>query len=288
MNGLEDRLTNDLAELADAAEFRPEGAAAIANSVRRRRQNRRLRQLVLVAAVGAVLGGFAARQLTDDEDISTEDDPSPTTVTIAPTTTLPRTTVTTDPKTETTTSTTAAAPPVEDQVALTGDGLGSVLFGDDYDTVVAAVEAQFGPAQSAGAIVPMDYPCGGGDCLPEFYAECTSQGPNRFERVVVWADLRLTFRGPDPESLVFKSWTAGTASQVRTPEGVHVTALPEVWQETYGDRVSFEYVQDTQGVSHVERIDLELRGTITGFFGFGPTESMASLSAGVFCDPHDI
>lgn len=265
MNGLEERLINDLTGLADTAEFRPEGAAAIANSVRRRRQHRRLRQVVLVAAVSAVLGGITARQLTDRENISTGDEPSRTTVTISPTTTTP-------PQT-------TAAPSADPELFLTGDGLGSVKFGDDFDTVMAAVEAELGPP-SLSNVEPLT-DCEAPVCEPEWYEECSTQGPYAVTRTASWVGLTLSFRGAGAESLVLRAWTADSESPLETPEGLRVGDQRQNWLNTYRERISFETFQPPDW----ESVTLELQGTITGYALSG---AMNSLAGGYICTQGDI
>lgn len=149
--------------------------------------------------------------------------PTTLTPTTVPTTTLPTTTI------EASTTTTLAP------LLLRADGLGAVDFGDDTETVIAAVAERLeGASGDSGWVAARGQ-----------FGTC----PGTVVRVVRWESLRLFFSdgptefGEDVRHFFYYSQSTVETDRVlglATPEGIELGSTVEALEEAYGDQLTIE------------------------------------------------
>ncbi|HEV2070934.1 MAG TPA: hypothetical protein VGR26_14185 [Acidimicrobiales bacterium] len=164
------------------------------------------------------------------------------------------------------TGTTAPAPPtsappttvpVPAQVVLAPDGLGIVAFGDDGETVLAALAGVLGPPVD-------DRPLG----------SCPS---GEADRLVQFAELAVLLGGGR-----FVAWDVGPASgtlpSLATAEGIGVGSSVAELRAAYGERLRLDPDDPFGPVFEVTTPSPgRLGGTLTGT---GPADPVATLSGG--------
>ncbi len=195
-----------------------------------------------IVLIAAVVAGVATRP-----------DPEPEAAGDADTTTTSA-----DPVASTAPATAAIAPPddglpgtagpVVDELALRPDGIGSYDFGTPAGEIVPAVTALLGPPENPGSTseVVACFDVGGTAASPLPFAPASDEPTSATD--VLWPDLRLTFAGRDPESVVLTGWavyvSASDGRQMRMADGPVVSEALPAWQATYGDKV--ESVDDQE------------------------------------------
>ena len=170
-------------------------------------------------------------------------------------TTAPAATSTTVPAPPT--SAPPATVPVPAQVVLAPDGLGIVAFGDDSETVLAALAGVLGPPVD-------DRPLG----------SCPS---GEADRLVQFAELAVLFGGGR-----FVAWDVGPASgalpPLATAEGIGVGSSVAELRTAYGQRLRLDPEDPFGPVFEITTPPPgRLAGTLTGT---GPADTVASLSGG--------
>jgi len=291
MNELEERLQEDLAAAADAADLDAPALADVMRTVHRAQRHRRLRYKVAVAAVAVPLVAVAVSQLVG----ITVDDPTPTadtTITTPdPTTTSSSTTTTSDPTTTTTTGSTdsgsgsagtgptgAGTSPVVPSASglvLAPDGLGDVRFGDPEGEVIATLSQRFGQ--------PVDdtiYPYTG--CRPDEKCppECNS---NTIIRRVTWRGLATWYSGSNGD-FTFVAWSATAESGLATGEGLRLGDSLDRVREVYGDRVTVKWFEYAPGAG-MNYVTIRLpEGRMAGY---ATKDALSSLTSGQSCERGD-
>jgi hypothetical protein len=277
VNPLEERLTEDLAAAADAADPVPPTLGSVMTSARRQQRRRRLRYAGAVAAVALPLAAIGVVELMgqDGEDHVVSPAASSTSVTTPPTTPSTTSTPTTTlpggaaaPRTHTTTTTTA--PPASSGIVLAADGLGVARLGQSADTVVAALSAELGkPTKDETTALGYCDPANG-----QAFAQ---------ERVVEWGDdnLAVVFFGNPGKTFVFRFWTVDGSSRLATAAGSHVGDSLAKWKVTYGDKLTTSPYSVAEEV-YVVTVNLP-RGDLTGRASQGPPIKVISLGAGTGC-----
>lgn len=200
-----------------------------------------MRRYVVVFALLVLAGAATACGGTDDGEVVSDGSvPSSTSTTVAETTTT-----TAPPETTTT------AAPSTAGIVLGADGLGIVSFGQDPDSVIAAVDGALGPADSDSGWV---------DAGSSDWGFC----PAPQVRGVTWGDLTLLFSDGDTaygtsgeQAHLFTYRLSGGTPSATTAEGIGIGSSSEAVRAAYGDAATS--VPGDEVVA--PRFDVQLGGT---------------------------
>lgn len=238
--------------------------------------------LILVAAVWVMGRGGAAgeSQLAAATTVTSSSTPATTlpVTTETPTTTLPTTLTpatvptTTVPTTTIEASTTTTLAPL----LLRSDGLSAVDFGNDTETVIAAVAERLeGASGDSGWVAARGQ-----------FGTC----PGTVVRVVRWDSLRLFFSdGPtefaeDVRHFFYYSQSIVETDRVlglATPEGIELGSTVEEMEEVFGDQLTIESTISF-GVNFV--IDRPGRGLLSGnLTSSSPDGTVTAIAGGFGC-----